>query len=273
MKPKQSYQNKFFSVLGDSLSTLAGCNPPDYAVFYTWENCCAANVFSVADTWWGKVIEELGGFLLVNNSYSGSLVCKHPACEIESYGCSDTRTGALGTSDIAPDVVMILMGLNDFGAGMPIRPAENKKVGNAHSKLLAYRRFSCSSATQTARSVLRNFLWHKKDLSVFSEAYGTMLKKIKKNYPETEIWCLTLPCGYRRAEPLQRPPLVRAGGNLGDYCKAIRKCAEENGCFSLDIFCPEEPYDSLDGYHPNADGMQTIANAVLQAAERSVFGR
>lgn len=31
------YKFKKFSILGDSLSTLAGYNPPGYEVFYTWE--------------------------------------------------------------------------------------------------------------------------------------------------------------------------------------------------------------------------------------------
>lgn len=230
-----SYENKFFSVLGDSISTLSGCNPPDYAVFYTWDNCCRANVFSVADTWWGQVIEKLGGFLLQNNSYSGSLVCKHPSCEIESYGCSNERTGGLGTKEYNPDVVMILIGLNDFGSGMKIDPTETKN-----------------------------------DLSVFSVAYDTMLKKIKKNYPEAEIWCLTLPYGYRSNEPEQRPPLSRSGHHLSEFCEAIRKCADTNDCQTLDIFRPEEPYDTIDGYHPNAEGMKTIANAVFSELQKAV---
>ena len=93
-----SYQNKFFSVLGDSISTLEGRNPPEYSVFYDWDHCCMANVFSIGDTWWGQVIEALGGFFLQNNSFSGSRVSKAHDCEIESYGCSDSRTASLGTA-------------------------------------------------------------------------------------------------------------------------------------------------------------------------------
>jgi len=90
------YQGKYFSVLGDSISTLAGWNPPDHAVFYNWEHKRPSGVLGPEDTWWGKVIDALGGQLLMNESWSGSLVCKHPRCEIESYGCSDVRTGNLG---------------------------------------------------------------------------------------------------------------------------------------------------------------------------------
>ena len=294
-----SYENKNFSIVGDSISTLWGCNPNGYEVFYTWDNCVLANVFSSADTWWGRVIEKLGGFRLINNSFSGSMVCKDFSCEIESYGCSDERTSNLGTEEENPDVVMILMGLNDFGMGMKLYPAGNARkkllayqsfscsptmqngevdpsnfpcdeAGNARKKLLAYQSFSCSPTMQNGEVDSSNFPCDEagNDFSVFSVAYDTMLKKIKKNYPKAEIWCLTLPCGYRKNEPDQRPSLVRHGHHLSEYCDVIRACAKENGCVLLDIFHPEAPYDTIDDYHPNLDGMKTIADDVLLALER-----
>ncbi|MBR5188025.1 MAG: SGNH/GDSL hydrolase family protein [Clostridia bacterium] len=296
-----SYENKNFSIMGDSISTLLGCNPDGYEVFYTWDNCVLANVFSSADTWWGRVIEKLGGFRLINNSFSGSMVCKDFSCEIESYGCSDERTSNLGTEEENPDVIMILMGLNDFGMGMKLYPDQagnaRKKLlayqsfscsptmqngevdssnfpcdesGNARKKLFAYQSFSCSPTMQNGEVNPSNFPCDESgnDFSVFSVAYDTMLKKIKKNYPKAEIWCLTLPYGYRKTEPDQRPSLVRHGHHLSEYCDVIRACAKENGCVLLDIFHPEAPYDTIDDYHPNLDGMKTIADDVLLALER-----
>lgn len=227
------YENKFFSVLGDSISTLEGRNPSEYAVFYDWDHCCMANVFSIGDTWWGQVIEALGGFILQNNSYSGSRVTKDPECEIESYACSDERTSRLGTYEYDPDVVMILMGLNDFGAGARIEPTEEEN-----------------------------------GISVFSVAYDTMLKKIKCNYPQAEIWCLTLPYGYESIAPNERKPLIRHGKHLREYCEAIRICAETNGCKTVDIFRPDDPYDTIDGYHPNNSGMKTLSSAVLSEIQK-----
>lgn len=225
----RNYQNKYFSILGDSISTLAGYNPPECAVFYDWEHKLLAGIYAPEDTWWGKVIDALGGRLLVNNAYSGSTVCKHPDCEIESYGCSDARTGGLGIGELAPDVVMILLGLNDFGCGMPV-DGEN-------------------------------------GLSVFSVAYETMLAKIQKNYPQAEVWCLTLPRSHWSRNPYFEIPAYRSGGHISDYCRAIRVCAEKAGCKVVDIYRPSEPYDTIDGYHPTANGMQTIADAVLREIE------
>lgn len=226
---KVRYQDRYFSILGDSISTLAGYNPPECAVFYDWEHKYLSGIFTPEDTWWGRVIETLGGRLLVNDAYSGSLVCKHPACEVESYGCSDTRTGRLGREQLMPDVVMVLLGLNDFGSGMRVVPGGGET-----------------------------------GLSVFSVAYEAMLEKLKRNYPEAEIWCLTLPRSYWSKNPDFEPPACHAGWHIREYCDAIRDCAEKMGCRVVDIFQPERPYDTIDGYHPTAEGMQTLASAVLE---------
>ncbi len=226
------YEGKFFSILGDSISTLSGYNPPECAVYYDWEHKLLSGVYTPSDTWWGRVLETLGGQLLVNNAWSGSMVSRHPAVEIDSYGCSDGRTGNLHLGQQKPDVVLVLLGLNDWGAGMYVLPTAQKN-----------------------------------DLSVFSVAYGAMLEKIKRNYPDAEIWCLTLPISCWSMRPEVELPACRAGGHIADYCKAIRDCARQADCPVVDIFNPQRPYDTIDGYHPTAGGMKTIADAVLAAIE------
>lgn len=220
MEEKRTYKGKYFSILGDSISTLAGYNPPECAVFYDRGNQYLSGVFAPEDTWWGRVIDALGGRMLVNNAWAGSLVCRHPSCEIESYGCSDARTRALSTEAHVPDVIMILLGLNDLGWGMRITAGDGEDRRSA-----------------------------------FSPAYEIMLEKIKENYPQAEIWCLTLPGGQRGAA----------------YSDAIRDCGKRAGCRVIDLDRFGQPCETMDGYHPTAGGMETIAAAVLecvQAAER-----
>ena len=209
---ESNYKNKYFSVLGDSISTLAGYNPPECGVFYDWRMKRLAGILTPEDTWWGYVIEALGGKLLVNHAWSGSTVCRLPGCEVESYGCSDFRTGALGAEGRTPDVVMVFMGLNDLGYG--ISPAS------------------------------------------FADAYGLMLKKLKNNYFQAEIWCLTLP---------QVPDV---GGRVAAYNDTIRTCAAENGCRYIDVYRPDVVCDTLDGLHPTARGMRTIADLMLEELGR-----
>ena len=96
----QDYSGKYFSILGDSISTLKGYSYPLDAVFYDELNMLKSDVTSVQKTWWWQVIDNLGGNLLVNNSFSGSMVTKHPLCEIPSYGCSDERTSSLSKNGL-----------------------------------------------------------------------------------------------------------------------------------------------------------------------------
>lgn len=119
-KWKNKYYGKQFSILGDSISTLAGYNPKGYKVFYDDENCEKSVVKEMKDTWWGKVIDFFGGELLVNNSWSG---CRVTRLEYNGplfpSGCSDERTAALHISDVKSDVILVYLGTNDWANGIP----------------------------------------------------------------------------------------------------------------------------------------------------------
>lgn len=224
------FENKLFSVLGDSISTLEGYTMPDYAAYYDTEHKLLSGVFTPAYTWWGQTIKSLGGTLLVNNSFLGSTVCRRRGCEIPSYGCSDERTGSLHTADIYPDVIMVFMGMNDWGFGM--QPMAKSEADAS-------------------------------DLSVFSTAYENMLSKLKSNYPLADIFCLTLPVSnYKNGEPF---PYLFGGIHIEEYCKAIRLCSEKQDCHIIDLYTQAEPYTSIDGFHPDAEGMATLSRAVCKS--------
>ncbi len=222
------YENKYFSILGDSISTLEGYSVPEYAAYYDCEHKLRADVLCTADTWWGKVIEHFGGKLLVNNSFSGSTVTRRPGCEIESYACSRERTAGLHCGEIKPDVIMVFMGMNDWGCGALPTPGEDTFAG---------------------------------DISVFSTAYENMLQKLQQNYPQAEICCFTLPVAAR-AEGKEFPFLF-GGVHMEKYCGIICALADKYGCRKVDLYSYDVPYSTLDGFHPNAQGMKTLADAVI----------
>lgn len=156
------YKNKHFSILGDSVSTLDGYTRPDFASYYEGARKLEADVLFVEDTWWGQLVDALGGRLLVNNSIAGSMVTKHRSCIAETYGCSYERIRDLSRDGIKPEVVIVFMGYNDWGCG----------------------------------AVLKD---DGEDISVFSNAYRLMLCRIRECYPNAEIWCLTLPINPDKA--------------------------------------------------------------------------
>lgn len=226
-----SYNNKLFSILGDSVSTLFGYSQPLGAEFYNAYRKYETGVYEPQDTWWGQVIAELGGRLLVNDSFSGSTVCYTKNNETQSYGCSDKRTSTLGSDDAVPDVVIVWMGCNDRGLGIKLYPSCEAEIG---------------------------------DTSVFSEAYRVMLTKIHNNYPQAEIWCVTLPLADRGGYS----PSAAAKRITCDYSRVIADRAAECGCRLIDI-CVMQPYISCDGLHPNDIGMKMIAQAILAALKET----
>ena len=220
--------------MGDSISTLDGYTEPEYAAFYEGMKKLETDVLFVGDTWWGQVIERLGGFVLVNNSFSGSTVVKLPAYEIPSYGCSSERTSALHRDAQMPDVIMIFMGTNDWGHGVKPRPS---------------------------------FRSEENDVSVFSVAYEAMLTKLRKNYPDAELWCLTLPVAVCTNRENFVFPYYYGKRHIEEYCKVICASAERFGCRVIDLYHAQTHPDTLEGFHPNADGMKTLADAVIALLE------
>ena len=229
-----SYKNKYFSILGDSVSTFEGFSEPKDAVFYDASKKLESDILSYSDTWWGLVIDRLCGKLLVNNSFSGSTVSYNSLYEIPSYGCSDERTKSLDKDGILPDVIIVFMGANDRGYGVPIDGIKDDSDYSEKPK-------------------------------TFLAAYNLMLEKLHKNYPESEIWCLTLPVGKCDARSDFKYPLVIDGIHISEYCDAIRKSAKVSGCRLIDLYNLVEFCDTIDGFHPSVQGMKAIADAVISA--------
>lgn len=233
MKTNKDYKNKYFSIFGDSISTFEGISEPKEAVYYDTTRKLASGIVTVSDTWWGQVVERLGGKLLINNSWSGSTVCWNSLYQVPSYGCSDERTASLGRDGIKPDVIIVFMGVNDWGNGFQV--VSNRKLKDDEH-----------------------------NCALFSTAYQVMLGKLKKHYPKAEIWCMTLPISCCSAQENFEFPYYYGGRHIVEYCDAIKKSAMQYDCRVIDLYHCGENYDTVDGFHPNASGMLTIANAVME---------
>ncbi len=164
-----SYKNQYISILGDSVSTFEGWLPQGQPSFYSRRSRMETGIYGPEETWWGRVLAYFDAKLLVNNSWSGSFVCRAPRCQVESCGCSDGRTGSLGDGDLTPDHIFVFMGANDAGSGFPV-------TGGPAG-----------------------------DPSFFDNAYGLMLRKLRIYYPGAVIWCLTFPCKTRKGEADRLP--------------------------------------------------------------------
>lgn len=238
-KAHNPYFGKQFSVLGDSISTLDGYNPLGYNLFYFGENCFRSGVREMKDTWWGKVIDFFGGELLVNNSWSGSRVTQLPGSDsLFPSGCSDERTGNLHIRNVVPDVIIVYLGTNDWANGVPIEFEGCTLLGHEYN-------------------------------DIFVSAYGNMIRKIRSNYPNAEIWCCTLCATFMSSDPSFHFPYKYNGNYINKYNQIIETVANQQNCKLIDLFSYSVPYDSIDGSHPNVNGMNTLATLMI----RSIGGK
>ena len=232
----ERYDGKQFSILGDSISTFEGCNPEGYNLFYCGENCSATGVVSQERTWWYQVIHPLGGSLLVNNAWSGSRIARSPDQAVQfPAACSDERTNGLHHGDIRPDVVIIFMGTNDWFFEVPLKTGILSHIGT------------------------------RRDDTEFGYAYDLTLKKLRANYPLAEVWCCTLGEAYIADHTEFAFPWGHTGLPLSQYNQVIRKCAVRRKCRLVDLAALHEPYASLDGAHPTAEGMTQIADMICRS--------
>ena len=215
---------KYISVLGDSISTFEGCNPPGYKVYYDIDRQQANAIYIPGKTWWGRVIDALGGRLCVNNSYSGSLVS---GTQYHS-GCSDERTSGLHNASCRPDIILIYMGFNDYGYC-----AEPEFVRG-------------------------------EERDAFEPAYRRMLALIRKNYPEAEVVCGTIMRSCLRFDDAWVFPERFSGFELTRYNGIIRRVCEEQGCLLADLSSLGMLYETLDGSHPTSEGHKTMAAAWIK---------
>ncbi len=213
----------FVSIVGDSISTYEGYNPIGYSVFYNKEMQTRNGLTSVYDTWWAKVNQYLKAYYCVNNSYSGSRVSgEHfPAAN------SVERTSSLHTSQYQPDIILIYIGFNDFGGGVPIHE--------------------------------RTPFHFEKNPCFFHSAYDLMLKRIKTNYPNAKIICATLMRGYIKGRPEWIFPETYGGVLFDKYNDSIRRACKQQKCLLADLAKSGHQYETLDGTHPTIVGHFEIA--------------
>lgn len=222
------YYGRQFSILGDSISTLEGFHPRGNKVYYTGENAGQTGVRNPEDTWWGQVIRFFGGELLVNDSWSGCRVTRYPDWR-DQYpsAVSDQRTGNLHLGEILPDVILVYLGINDWGNGVPLGIGENQDT-------------------------------------FFAPAYRQMLSKLRGNYPNAEIWCCTLNTTFMSANPNFAFRNELFGTDIREYNEQISAAAQELGCRVLDLYGQQVPFDTVDSTHPTARGMDTMAALVVR---------
>ena len=200
----EKYQGKYVSVLGDSISTFRGVsnngssnsaisgNEPYYPDF-------CGNVYDYSLTYWGRVINELGMNTCVINSWSSS---KAYGGTVNGNGVKFgknmlIRAGELhrdnGTpnnpdDDIAPDVIIIYIGINDLSGGTPYDTELANIIAGGYSeaKMDAWFASVLARAESSGDEIVEGVTYQN-----FDQVYALSLNRMKELYPDAEIYCMT----------------------------------------------------------------------------------
>lgn len=239
-------EGKTYSILGDSISTFKGCLKSDdrnytgaaYAYFYPKEYMNDVN-----KTWWRRMEALTGLSLLCNCAWSGSQTCGNSlATNTAAAGCSTRRVKDLSKDGIAPDIIIIFIGINDL------------RDSN-----------SCQLGTWDGNSEIPA---ESNNVNKFSDAYALMVKKVMANYPLSEIYCCTILESNNASWDIEKPseyPCKNSRGNTtDDWNTTIKMVANSLGAKIIDMHACGINFFNIttftgDRLHPNTRGAALMA--------------
>lgn len=214
------------SILGDSISTYMG-----YTDYNAAGNYYNESIMPVDSTWWMSLLKEEGWSLGVNESLGGSNVSwngeensqYHTGQDF--YMASETRINKLGKNG-TPDKIFIYGGTNDI--------LSQGKV-----------QIESDSSSPVYGTV-----------DTFEDAYYTMIRRIEKKYPNSEIICL-IP--YETVWALDYDTVAEAQKKAPAI---IKKICKKEGISYVDLrdagIDAEKDLIEDDLIHPNELGMAKI---------------
>ncbi|MDD7288704.1 MAG: SGNH/GDSL hydrolase family protein [Clostridiales bacterium] len=101
-------------------------------------------------------------------------------------------------------------------------------------------------------------------LDAFQRDYAEMLTKVKKFHPDAQIWCGTLFLGQPPAPNHMYYFEPETLTNAEEYNQVIRDCVKEAGVNLADFAAQGFTCSTVDGHHPDKEGMTAFADAWLK---------
>jgi lysophospholipase L1-like esterase len=174
-------------------------------------------------------------------------------------GESLTRCKAVCKDGHQPDAILVLMGINDWGWG----GVWNQILGRGSATPTCYDVSLYPFVAPGPAAPHANFL--------FEAAYVRMLTNLHAVAPAATLYCLTMPVPRLAGEAHSTFAYHLRNVEFDAYNNAIRSaasmCATSCNARLLDVRAFNLDYQSIDGTHPTAQGMEQIA-ALVAAAMR-----
>ena len=245
------FAGKKISILGDSISTYenytsgiaADTTNSNVRTNIVWNGYNPRNPLfggsSVESTWWKRTVSSLGATMLVNNSNSGESTIN----AVYSGRCTELHDNTGENSGEKPDIIFIYLGTND-----------NLIAKGDPSRLTAAK----------IKSIGENLAYYPADLT---EAYAMLLYRVKKAYPDAEIYCLT---NLERSDhPIEwtheTSAVIREVAALFDGVYVADICTESEVTRDNPDYEKYMPKDSGGkSLHPGVEGMKEISRVLLK---------
>ena len=260
---RSAFDGKTVSILGDSISTFldvsngaaadtGNSTVRDGVLYYDAQKIRDLGV-DLEDTWWQRTIDTIGATLLVNNSWSGSYIKDTSTNTRPTAGAYLTRatelhddTGANAGQE--PDIILVYMGTNDYYKYYA-------NVGDVSALDPASLAAQIDNPSYAPSSLM--------------EAYALMLLRMQAAYEDAEIYCLNV----LESSLSDTASLTVFNGMLRSVAQALDviyvDICENSGIRAGDTYETFVPSDDGDGtknsLHPNAQGMERIADCVIDA--------
>ncbi len=268
---KEAYGGKYFSILGDSISTYDGvCNNTlinatlaDNVKLYPWGE---VNDYSL--TYWGRLVGDTGMTLCVDNAWSGSHVVG-----TEKWSYKDNMyyraTELDRDSGETPDVIFVFMSTNDlihtssFGNLYTILTANDGRT--EEQKIEAWFAGVSSAAAASSNSI--------KPFSTWDAGYALALNAMKDKYDGAEIFCMTLMPNHHSGYTAQK---------LLQYNTCIKALGEYFGATVIELDKGEITYDNCNTYtvdgagdaiHPNIKGYEYMEKCIIDAMYNKIASK
>lgn len=229
-------EGKYVSFLGDSITTYEDYN--NNTSYNTtiggnsvWYN---SSKLTVEDTYWYMAMTELDMKLCVNNSWSGSEVTTGTG-QASGTRCQNLHNNV---DNVTPDIIVVYIGINDY--------LRNNTLG------------SFDGIDSIYNSSTGEYIGN---MDEFSDAYATMVHKIKKAYPKADIYLCTLQQYDNTGVPA--------------WNQVINSISRTFGCTVVDFYnkagitVGNKTLYTFDGLHPNANGMKEMARVLTDRISKN----
>ena len=275
---KKKYEGAYVSILGDSISTFNGISNNakinstigGNAVWFPSKN---TNVMHEGLTYWGRLIEDMGMRLCVNNSWSGS----------RAYGAAGTGAGNMlgratqlhrdngtqtSSDDTDPNLIFVYIGINDLHNSNAVPFGDLYNILSKNDGRSDYEKIDAWFATVLAQAEQSGTVKQGSTYKTFEQAYALSLNAMRERYSAAEIYCITYTQNMDTrctAEKLdQYNTCVKALASYFDMGVIDQAQGYVNGS-NMHAYSNDTQY-----LHPNAAGHKLITRLIVETLYKNL---